>query len=297
MVRKLHSGGHPEGGSAVQAIDSVPEPSRQPPPLVLGAQFPVRALHVFERIDTRALNRMAMQTGGLIAATPTTLRLSAEACAVCLRYGVVVLIGRTTAHECSELYARIESAGNVRHAGNEESEELLARVDAQRGDRMVGEELAIADTSVERLQVVAEALARSVILASYEGVLAEAGQKVDPLVAELGARGKSRQSSEDLLKTIGLALQIRQALVNRAEVGDKPEQLWERPELEKLFAQLMDELEIRERNAAIEAKLALIAEIANTALDLIRYSRTLRVEWYIALLIIVDIALTIFKSV
>ena len=40
-------------------------------------------------------------------------------------------------------------------------------------------------------------------------------------------------------------------MVGRAEIGDKPELLWEHPELERLYALLETEFEIRERLAAL----------------------------------------------
>jgi uncharacterized Rmd1/YagE family protein len=144
---------------------------------------------------------------------------------------------------------------------------------------------------VQRLQLIAEVLARSVILASYESVLRETANTMEPMAAELAVRGQSGHSPRNLLKQIGAALLIRQQLVARAEVTEKPELLWDRPQLERLYLQLMDEFEINERNAQLEAKMSVITETSRTALDLVRHGSTLRVEWYIVALIVVEIVL------
>lgn len=84
-------------------------------------------------------------------------------------------------------------------------------------------------------------------------------------------------------------------MVGRGEVGDKPELLWERPDLERLFLNLEAEYEIRERQLALERKLTLINDTAGTLLDLLQSKRSLRVEWYIVILIVVEIALTLYE--
>ena len=84
-------------------------------------------------------------------------------------------------------------------------------------------------------------------------------------------------------------------MVGRVEVSEKPELLWEYPELEKLYVRLEDEFEIRERHLALERKLGIISRTAETLLDLLNNRRSLRVEWYIVLLIVAEILLTLYE--
>ena len=83
-------------------------------------------------------------------------------------------------------------------------------------------------------------------------------------------------------------------MVGRAEIGEKPELLWEHPRLERLHALLEDEFEIRERLAALDRKLELAARTERTLVELIRNRHALRVEWYIVALIIFEILLTLY---
>jgi len=78
-------------------------------------------------------------------------------------------------------------------------------------------------------------------------------------------------------------------------VDDSPELLWDHPELERLWARLRDDFEIRERSAVLHGKLALIAKTAGTALELLQNRRALRVEWAIVGLIVFEIALTLVQ--
>lgn len=99
------------------------------------------------------------------------------------------------------------------------------------------------------------------------------------------------------MRHIGLALLAQQKLVGRVEVVDKPEVLWERPELETLFVRLEDEYEIRERHAVLERKMGLVSDTARTVLEMIQVQRSLRVEWYIVLLIVFEILLTLYQMI
>ena len=73
----------------------------------------------------------------------------------------------------------------------------------------------------------------------------------------------------------------------------KPEVLWEYPGLERFYLSLETEYEIRERHTALERKLDLISRTAETLLDLVHNKRSLRVEWYIVILIVVDIIVSL----
>jgi uncharacterized Rmd1/YagE family protein len=84
-------------------------------------------------------------------------------------------------------------------------------------------------------------------------------------------------------------------MVGRVAVSDKPDVLWDRPELERLYARLTDEFEIPDRYEAVESKLDLIGRTIQTAVNLVQSRRSLRVEWYIVILIVFEIILTLYE--
>ena len=86
-------------------------------------------------------------------------------------------------------------------------------------------------------------------------------------------------------------------MVGRVEVVNKPEMIWEQPHLERLYARLADEFEIRERHLALERKLELVARTAQTVLELLQNRRILRLEWYVLLLILIEVLLSLYQMV
>jgi uncharacterized Rmd1/YagE family protein len=78
-------------------------------------------------------------------------------------------------------------------------------------------------------------------------------------------------------------------------VGEKPDVLWEQPALSRLFARLEDEYELSERRLAIDRKLELISRTVSTLVELLQNKRALRVEWYIVILIVMELVLSLYQ--
>ena len=99
------------------------------------------------------------------------------------------------------------------------------------------------------------------------------------------------QDAFALLKHIGQTLSTQRQMVGHVEIDDKPELLWEMPEFERLYLRLEDDYEIQERYERLNRKLDLIYRTAETMHGLLQGKSSLRVEWYIVILIVVDILL------
>ncbi len=111
-----------------------------------------------------------------------------------------------------------------------------------------------------------------------------------------GRRLKSREM-RSILRQIGATLSIQRRMAGQVEIGDKPEILWDSPpDLTKLFVRLGDEYEIDERHGALKDKLDLIYRTSETMLGLLQDRRTLHVEWYIVILIVIDIVMGIAEK-
>ena len=157
--------------------------------------------------------------------------------------------------------------------------------------------LEINSINVAKMQLIAFVLAKSVVLALYEKNTAGLFDRVEPLARDLQEKGQAYRQDRVLLRHIGNVLSTQGKMVGRAEVTEKPELLWEYPELERLFQIMESEYEIRERHLALERKFELISRTATTLLDLLQYKRSLRVEWYIVILIVVDIIISLGEKV
>jgi uncharacterized Rmd1/YagE family protein len=124
---------------------------------------------------------------------------------------------------------------------------------------------------------------------------AKAGIAVQPLGLELQTRGRTTRAKKRLLNHIGEALLSEHRMVGRAEVRDKPEILWGNSHLEPLYLRLIEELEINDRHSILERKISLTSRTATTALELLQTQRGHRLEWYIVILIVIEVLPGIYE--
>jgi uncharacterized Rmd1/YagE family protein len=252
------------------------------------AEVRARAMFIGHRIDLRAFEQAQR-----LAAGPLMVAAGASGSAVLFRYGVVVMFGLDAVEQVNFM-AGIEPLV-IEPFDKVETEEIDLVAGADQAEGMEQTRLRLRDFSNPRLQLVADILAKSAVLTRYETNIAESFDHIEPLAARLRRGGRGLGRGEELLRHIGDTLITHGRMVGRVEISEKPELLWEHPELERLFAKLEDEYELGERHLALERKLDLIMRTAETLLDLLQHQRSLRVEWYIVILIVVEIILTLYQ--
>jgi uncharacterized Rmd1/YagE family protein len=267
----------------------------QPPPSAAAvpghACFQGRALLLGQGIDLAALGSTD-RTG----AAPLLLPLPDDTgLAVLFRYGAAVFFRAAPAAIAATL-RRIGPHVRQPFADHDQETELLdIRLDPAGKETVEGNTLVLADASPEKLQLVADILAKSVSLAHHERSIERQFERIEPFAVNLDHWGRGGRAARELLQHLGAALLAEHRVVAGARVDDAPELLWDHPELERLWARVRDEFEIRERFAALHGKLALIARTAETALDLMQNRRALRVEWAIVGLIVFEIVITLVQ--
>lgn len=250
----------------------------------------VRVLLIAERLDTRALEREPT----LGSVLPLATGLEGSGIAVVFRYGVVVLIDCTPA-VTERFLARIDSllAEKLPVAEGEEVRLLIG----QETDQLIDANgnIVLHDRSIERLQLVADVLAKNLMLSHYEARLAMIFDTVEALAATLRTKGRAGVPGKELLRHIATALLMQQKMVGRVETGEKPELVWVHPQLDRLYVRLAEEYELRERGRAIDRKLEIVSRTIETLLSLEQTRSALRVEWSIAILIVVELAIAAYS--
>jgi uncharacterized Rmd1/YagE family protein len=256
---------------------------------VESTELSVRALLVGERIDLRAL-----ESTSVLGRAPLTLSVGERGCGVLFRYGAVVLFDVQPTEELSFLQ-HLEPFTTGR-SSRPEFEEARVRVDPGHVEGVEADGVIwIHRASIPHLQAIADVLGKSTVLAYYESDIAGVFDRIEPLAQRLREHASIGGKGRELLRHIGDVLSVQHKMVGRVAVIEKPELLWEHPELERLYARLDDEYELGERHHALDAKLVLVSRTAQTVLDLLQNKRSLRVEWYIVFLIAVEIALYLYE--
>ncbi|WP_176054854.1 RMD1 family protein [Paraburkholderia caribensis] len=247
-------------------------------------QVHARAHLIADRIDLKNF-----KITDSLATTPLTVTVGgSDGIAVLFRYGVVVLFGVSLGDEQRFLSSLAQLLHNA--YGRPQLEEIAI----QSGKTNVGVQggaVWLDALTLEKAQVIADSLSKSLVLSMYEDKTASEFDSIIPLASELARTGKVSADAKTLLSKIGGMLLIEHRMVGRAEIGDKPETLWEHPELGGLYALLEDEYELHERQAALERKLQLISGTAQTLAEIAETKHVHRLEWYVIGLIALEIVI------
>jgi uncharacterized Rmd1/YagE family protein len=247
-----------------------------------------RAVVLGERIDTAGLERR-----DALSTSPLSFR-AAQGLVVVFRYGVVVMIGLDTLAEDEVLRGIIPRVLGDLAVREEETIRLAARDDLDEGVQPDGV-IRIGALSPDKLLVVADAVAKSAAMASDERQVAKVFDTIEPWARELAERGRTPGGRRAMIRLIGSALLVQHRVAERVAVREKPAILWDRPDLERLYARLEDEYELVERAETLGHKLDLISGTVTVMTDLIDTQRSLRLEAIVVGLILLEVTLTLYQ--
>jgi len=254
----------------------------------MGTRVTAHALHLGDRINTMGFENEAL------SAVPLAVRVGKAGIAVLFRYGVAVLIGLSPEDEAGFLERLKPRVGGTLDRFEEETA-VVALAGGTEDQVQAGGPIQLRDMLLERLLVIADVLAKSVALADDERQVAKVFEIIEPFAKELADHGHTRRDRKGVLQLIGNALLVQHRVSGRVAVGEKPDALWDRPDLERLYARLEDEYELRERVDTLNRKLAVVAETADTLADIIDTRRSLRLELIVVVLIAFEIVGTFYQ--
>jgi uncharacterized Rmd1/YagE family protein len=251
-------------------------------------QLTAHALQLGDRINTAGFE------GEVLSSTPLAVRVGASGVAVLFRYGVAVFIGLSAEQESGFLERLRPRTFGAITPPEEEWAKIQVAKEAEE-PIPVGGPILVREFSLDRLLVVSDALAKSVVLGHDEREVANVFDTIEPFARELAQFGKTSRNRTGLLKLMGNALLVQHRVSGRVAVGEKPDVLWDRPDLERLYARLEDEYELSERVETLNRKLAVIADTASTLADIVDTKRSLRLEMIVIFLIAFEVVLAFYE--
>lgn len=232
-----------------------------------------------------------------VAADANALALAAAlGLTFAFRYGVVVTIG------CGEVAANTDAldAALKRHVVDttlsRETESVIIVIRPDGEDRVGPDgQIHLAGASHERLLLAATVLARSVVLSRDETLVSEAFERISPMVADLRINGHVRLPIRSVMRLIGDVLAARHRVMGTVQVNERPDVLWDHPNLDRLYSRLEAEYELNDRSEALERKFGALGNFTEVLLDIVHEKRAVRLEVAIIMLIAFEIFLTLLK--
>lgn len=261
-------------------------PALSPPPEV-GKKLSARALQLGERIELRGLER-----ADSFSKTPLAFHMPNGGMVVLFRSGAAVFIGLNPVEEDDI----IRGLGERLVEPLAEREIETAEIVVKRDEDAVAPNgvICLRDGDQNRLLIIAEVLASAVSLSHDERRVGRTFDRVAQIAEGLKAGRLAAGRQRQLLADIGEALAIQGRLAGRVGLDDKPDVLWENPELERLWMKLAEEFDLKSRANAVAQKLTVIRDSAETIGGLLATRTSHRLEWYIIALIALEIGLGLY---
>jgi uncharacterized Rmd1/YagE family protein len=258
-------------------------------PITRGQRITVRALLLGDRIETAGLER-----SDVLSTLPLAFRAGGKGVVALFRYGVAALVGMSPLEE-DEVIRRLDGR-IVDPVKPREEETVQIEIAPDKDDQVMSTGIIVVKAlTLEHTLLIADALATSVVLAHDEKNVAAVFRVIQPIAQELADHGRTPGGRRAILKHIGNALLVQNRVAGIVAVAEKPDVLWERPGLERFYARLEDEYELKERADVLTRKLTVISDSAKAFADIIDTERSLRLELIIVALIAVEIVIAGFQ--
>lgn len=175
-------------------------------------------------------------------------------------------------------------------------EEFTVREDPAHGPSVGEGALSIDRLTPDRASVVALTVGQSVAMEYYEGIVEEMFTRTGSLVDGLEKRGTVAPRVRSLHRFIGNAVATRSEVLSVLHLLDKPDEAWDDPTMDRIYAQLRAEFDLADRYAALELKLRSVQEALELVLDVARDRRLVLLEVSIVALIVLEIVLSLVRG-
>ncbi|MBS0287370.1 MAG: RMD1 family protein [Proteobacteria bacterium] len=275
----------PEEISPLQHLNAIPQELAQS--LSKQGACEVNAVLIGNDINLKALMNRASPRKETVM-----IQLSDKSLAIIYPYGAIVFFNATTSATV-ELITRCQKFVTQLFT-TPETEQFTVLIQPDQPEGIVQNKVSIKKVTKEHLEIIGNALSKSVILEYHENRIGSLFEKIEPIAKSLKERGKLGYRANDLLKHIGASILMVQEMVGKIEVTEKPLLLWEHSELEPLHAQLVEDLEIYDRQSSLERKIGLISSTAQISLEVLQQHHSHRLELYILILIAIEIVLQLY---
>jgi uncharacterized Rmd1/YagE family protein len=204
-------------------------------------------------------------------------------------FGSVVTVMPASADASYE--AELSEFSNYTTVGQKRvSDDFKLVLDPEQNERVEFGSVSVKSSELQKLALVAEALAQSNTLEYYENVTAALVDSSSELTEGM-AQGERPPTGRKLLTFIGKSLAMRRDLVGHLSVLDPPESVWEDKSLDVLYHALRKNFEIQPRLRVVEHKLELIKDTAQLVVSINESRQSHFLEIVIIALIALEIIL------
>jgi required for meiotic nuclear division protein 1 len=266
-----------------------------------GQIYRIKAIHIVERLKLKDLRERFTQPPLEFSNYEMIIKYSSDSYLFVYNYGSVVFFNVPEDLQEKELssiqeYRVPSDQGRATDVFLLEVQENLPGTPSLAGSNKVFfDRVVIPTLSYEIVKIVCMLLAESTALEYYEILIENLLLKTNTFSKTLRRQGRMLESTEELIKFIGLCMDTKQEIISNLYIVDSPDETWESVELDKVHQELKTMMEIDTRYRALEYKIKIIQESVDVIVDLSKSKRETLLEMIIILLITFEIIISIMK--
>ncbi len=264
--------------------------------------YKIKAIHIAEKLRLKELREKFTQPALEFSNYEMIIKYSPDSYLFVYNYGSVVFFNVPEDLQEKELGA-IQEYRVPSDQGRATDVFLLEVLEGQSspgaappvGSKVYFDRVVTPSLSFAVVKIVCMLLAESTALEYYEILIENLLVRINSFSKTLRRQGKMLESTEDLIKFIGLCMDTKQEIISNLYIVDSPDETWESVELDKMHQELKAMMEIDLRYRGLEYKIKIIQESVEVIVDLSKSKRETLLEMVIILLITFEIIISIVK--
>ncbi len=256
-------------------------------------EYDLETRYLGERIDLRKVQENLKNYKFLNHNHPLVVEIGEDQYAVLTRFGTVSLwnVKESAARAFLKELAPYVETGSVLHRHIDTLKIFIGPGE----EHATFEDLFINKLDTEKIKIISYVSAQSVALDRYEEEINVHLHELGRVVAAMKAGGKTRFDQSEILQQVGSVLSVKQRTVSQLSLFDKPDEAWDKEDIEWLYDKLRSEYELRDRFDVLNEKIDFLSENNALLLNYLSSQRSNFLEIVVIILIIVEIALFIVE--
>lgn len=253
------------------------------------SKYQAETKYIGESIDLKKVQEGVKQYSFLNREDPLVIKLLKDQYAVLTKFGAVTfwnVPARLRQQFLGEIQPYIKN--KKEHYPYDEDTKVWVGGSTE---KVTFEKVYSAHLNVEKIKIISYVLSQSVALERYEDDIDSNLSELEAVVDNLKTKGKALFSEKELLKQIGRVFSVKQTTVVHLALFDKPESIWESPDLETLYNRMSSEYDLKIRFDVLDKKIDYLSDISKMMMEFLAEKRNAFLEIVIIILIVIEIGL------
>ncbi len=252
-------------------------------------KYSAETVYTGEYIDLKKVQENVRHYAYLNRDHPLVVRLLKDQYAVLTKFGAVTfwnISHKLKVEFLKEIKPYVRSKKD--HYPYDENTKVFAGGEA---NKITFDKVFLPHLGVQQIKIISYVLSQSVALERYEDEIETSLSEIGVIVENLKSSGRALLSERQLLQQIGKVLSVKQTAVAHLSLFDKPEEVWESPELEDIYNRMNAEYELQDRFDVLDEKIKYLSDTSQMLMNFLAEKRSEFLETIIILLFVVDLGL------